>query len=114
MASGKTARRKGHAFERYIAIRLRDIDPTAMRNVAECQQASVDINTKLPLAIQCKSVKSWRSNTPHSIWDQAATGARDPSHIPLGIVKITNKQPILCLIDLETVMSWLKKLYGQT
>ena len=110
---GKAARTKGHSFERFIAIELRKIDPTAMRNVAETQQASVDINTRLPLAIQCKALKRW-SLTPHSIYAQACDGARKPTDVPITIVKIDNKSPQLVTMALEHFLQLMEAMYGET
>ena len=54
---GKLSRTKGHSFEREVAIMLKGMDPEAKRHleyqVEEC--GGRDIDTKLPLCIQCKS-----------------------------------------------------------
>jgi hypothetical protein len=109
---GKSARTKGHSFERAIAIKIREIDKTARRNVSECQQASVDILTDLPLAIQCKALNNW-SKSPTNIYAQAAEGRLHEEDIPVGIVKIDNRQPILCFIALEHFLEWVKIIYGK-
>lgn len=110
---GKAQRTKGHSWERSIAVSLRHIDPTARRNVQETQIASVDILTEIPIAIQAKCLKRW-SLTPHSIWEQANDGKLDPSHIPVGIVKIDRKKPNLVILDFDHFVSMLEKLYGKT
>jgi len=113
---GRHARNKGASYEREIAIALRGrgLDPTAHRNVAECQQASVDIITKLPLAIQCKCYGTWRGLSPHGVWNQANEGKLKPDHIPVGIVKITRKSPDLVILSLDDFLNMLEKIYGKT
>jgi hypothetical protein len=110
---GSHSRTKGHSFERLIAIKLREtgLDPNARRNVQETQVASVDILTDLPLAIQCKCIANW-SVSPHSVWNQANEGKLHPNDMPLGIVKITRKEPTLCIVSLDHMLEMLKKIYG--
>lgn len=103
---------KGKAYERFIAIKLREIDPTAKRNMSEPQEASVDIITKLPLAIQCKALRSW-SKSPTNIYAQAAAGRLNENDIPVGIVKIDNRNPHLCFMALEHFLEWVKIIYGE-
>lgn len=109
---GKAARTKGHAHERYVAIKLREIDSTARRNVEETQVASVDIKTKLPLAIQCKCLKNW-SMSPHAIFNQAATGALHKNDMPVGVVRITKKSPVLAIIAFDHLLEMLERIYGK-
>jgi hypothetical protein len=103
---------KGKAHERSVAIALRHIDKTALRNCAESQKASVDIITKLPLAIQCKALKNW-SMTPHAVYDQACHGSLHKDDVPIGIVKINKRQPQLAFMALEHFIMLLEKLYGK-
>ncbi len=112
--SGRAARTKGHSFERYIAIRLREsgLDPKARRNVQETQQASVDILTDLPLAIQCKNLGKW-STTPHAVWTQAFEGRLKPFDKAVAIVKITKKDPVLCMVSLDNFLEILELAYGK-
>ena len=109
---GKAARTKGHSFERFIAIQLRNIDKNARRNVQETQQASVDILTCLPLAIQCKALKRW-SLTPHAVYHQAAKGSLHKDDVPVGVIKIDNRQPVLCFLALEHFIALMEALYGE-
>lgn len=109
---GKHARDKGARFEREVANMLAPLDPSAKRNVAECQEASVDIITKLPIAIQCKNLARW-SSTPHAILEQATTGALNSSDMPVGIVRISNKKPDLAIVSLPYFLCMLEKLYGK-
>jgi hypothetical protein len=108
------ARQKGHSYERYIAIRLREsgLDPNARRNVQETQQASVDILTDLPFAIQCKNLGRW-STTPHAVWLQAAEGKLKCTDIPMGIIKITKRSPDLCFLALDDMINLLLLAYGK-
>lgn len=108
--SGRAARVKGHSWEREIAIRLRDVDPTARRNVEETQIASVDIKTALPLGIQAKCLARW-SITPHAIYEQAKGGTL-PYDTPVGIVKINNKEPLV-IMSFEDWLLMIKKIYGK-
>jgi len=109
---GRHSRNKGASFEREVARMLAPLDPTAKRNVAECQEASVDIITKLPLAIQCKNLSQWRV-TPHDILKQATEGALNTSDMPVGIVRISNKRPDIAIMDLKYFLCILEKLYGK-
>lgn len=106
-SKGKAARRKGHNWERSVAILLRDIDPTAKRNVEECQEASVDIKTKLPFGIQCKALRNWSKN-PSQILRQAAHGTPGGKS-PLAIVKVDRQEPVACLY-LFDFLDLLKKI----
>lgn len=108
---GRAARAKGLTWEREIANRLKEIDPTARRNVEETQTASVDIKTELPLAIQAKCLARW-SLTPHSIYDQARGGALDEDHFPVGIVKINNKEPLV-IMSFEDWLIFIERIYGK-
>jgi hypothetical protein len=110
---GKLSRDKGARFEREVANMLAHIDPTAKRNVAECQEASVDIITKLPLAIQCKNLGKW-STTPHKVYIQARDGALKPDDLPVGVIRISNKSPDLAVLALADFIKILERLYGKT
>lgn len=109
---GKAARLKGHNWERFIAAEIRNIDPHAKRNVSETQFASVDITTCLPLAIQCKALKTW-SMSPHAIYAQAASGAVRKTDVPVGVVKIDKRQPKLVFLALEHFLELINALYGE-
>ena len=95
MSKGRSARVKGHSWEREIANRLKPLDPSSRRNVSESQEGSFDILTELPLALQCKCLSQWRL-TPHAIWQQAKDHAGD--RIPAGVVKIDRKKPELVIL----------------
>lgn len=119
---GKASRVKGHTWERSVAIKLRErLDPHARRNVSETQEGTVDIETSLPLGIQCKALKSW-ALSPTAIYAQAAIGTKklndrrkpgEPEKIPVGIVKINRKSPSLVLIALDHFLDLLEVVYGK-
>ena len=114
------ARTKGHSFEREFAQRLRALDPTAKRNVEETQDGSVDIKTRLPLAIQCKCLGRW-SLTPHKILEQAVEGMGkllSSSHsgkslLALGVVRISRKRPDIAVLSLDDFLYLLSKVSWQ-
>lgn len=58
--SGKTARRKGHNFEREVAILFREFYPEAIRNLEYQEGEGVDIANTGEFSIQCKVGKSFR------------------------------------------------------
>lgn len=94
--AGKRSRTKGHSFERLIANRLKEIDPSCKRNMNEPQVAGHDINTRLPFGIQCKRLKAWIS--PQSILNQAAQ-CIGKGQIPLGIIKIDQEPEIFVVME---------------
>lgn len=110
MSKGRAARLKGHNFEREIANLIKEIDPTARRNVSESQSGSFDILTALPFAIQCKCFSRWHV-TPHSVLDQAIEHAKEK--IPVGIVRISNKRPDLAIIRLQDFVGILREFYAE-
>ena len=97
-ARGRGSRTKGHNFERLIANVFKEVDPTAARNLEEYREGTVDIRTKLPLAIQCKRMRKWPS--PYKVMQQASDGARD-GEIPIGIVKVDWEPEPLVIIQFE-------------
>lgn len=109
MASGAYNRKKGHDLERAVARLLKRIDPTARRNVEECQQASVDIKMALPFDIQCKRIGRW-SMTPHAILQEAVDGGT-PGNTPVGIVK-TNRQEAVVVMYAEDWFRLVATLYA--
>lgn len=59
--SGKRSRRKGHSFERDVAIALRGLYPKAKRQLEyqEDECVGVDIANAGPFKIQCKKLKKY-------------------------------------------------------
>jgi len=106
---GRAARIKGHSFERFVANKLKELDPTAKRNVQETQQSSWDVLTELPLIIQCKCLKNW-STSPHAALEQAARHRHDDK-IPVAIARIDRKKPDLAIVDLNDFIDLIKKAY---
>jgi hypothetical protein len=95
--SGRGARLKGVSFERWVANRLKPIDPTAQRNLEETRLGTYDIDLTIPFAIQCKCMKA--PPNPMDVWYQAHDGMRGQDRIPVGVVKVTHKQPIFTIMQ---------------
>lgn len=83
---GKSQRVKGHQFERDLAISLRTLDPTAKRHLEYQEGAGYDIDTKLPLTIQCKA--GARPPWLKSIME--AIKVAPQGRYPVGAVKVDN------------------------
>lgn len=60
MISGKTARRKGHNFEREVARLLKTYYPSAKRQLEYQEGVGFDISGTGNLSIQCKVGKSFK------------------------------------------------------
>lgn len=60
MISGKTARRKGHNFEREVAKMLRVYYPNAKRQLEYQEGVGFDIAETGDLSVQCKVGKSFK------------------------------------------------------
>lgn len=60
MTTGKTARRKGHNFEREIAKLLRHYYPNAKRQLEYQEGVGFDIAETGDLSVQCKVGKSFK------------------------------------------------------
>ena len=107
MKSGRSARRKGHSFERYVARMLRHIDPDARtaRQVAPLDDyRGRDIVTKLPISIQCKA--GVRINALAAF--QEARAAARPGEIPIAALHDTRRRLKLALIPLDWLVELLR------
>jgi hypothetical protein len=80
MAGGKTARRKGHNFEREVAIMFRPYFPDAKRQLEYQEGLGYDIQGTGDLSIQCKVGKSFKI-------EKALKEAEQPNKIPVAITK---------------------------
>jgi hypothetical protein len=80
MKSGKTARRKGHNFEREIANLLKTYFPNAKRQLEYQEGLGYDIQGTDDLSIQCKVGKSFKI-------EKALAEAVRPKFIPMAITK---------------------------
>ena len=80
MKSGKTARRKGHNFEREVAIMLRPYFPDAKRQLEYQEGLGFDIQGTGNLSIQCKVGKSFKI-------EKALKEAVREKFIPIAITK---------------------------
>jgi hypothetical protein len=82
---GKSERRKGHQWERAVAISLRDIDPTAKRLLEYQEGAGHDLATVLPYRFQCRNRKNinWVSSLKEI--------PESDGNVPVVAGKVTNK-----------------------
>lgn len=78
--SGKTARRKGHNFERDVANLLKPYFPDAKRQLEYQEGLGYDIANTGELSIQCKVGKSFKI-------EKALKEAAREKHIPIAITK---------------------------
>lgn len=102
------SRKKGHDWEREVANKLKEIDPTAKRNL-EYQEGSMDIGTQLPFAIQCKCMAN---PSVYFVFRQAKEGAKKVNKIPVAIIKRTNKETI-AVMELEDWLKLVKEWHGK-
>lgn len=102
-------RRKGHDFERYIAVRLRDIDGTARRNL-EYQSGSYDIETQLRFTIQCKNTTKWTPPPSESL--KQASDHKIRGTFPLALHKLKGGDTYACLYleDFLSIINHFAKL----
>ena len=101
----KTARRKGHQFERDVANKFKKLYPFAKRHL-EMQKAEAlgfDIDNTGPFKIQCKAYKDY---VPISRIKEAPNGKND---IPLLITKGDNKPAVACMY-LDDLLSILEDI----
>jgi len=80
MTSGKTARTKGHNFEREVANLLKVYFPNAKRQLEYQEGLGYDIANTDELSIQCKVGKSFKI-------EKALAEAVRPKFIPVAITK---------------------------
>jgi hypothetical protein len=80
MSTGKTARRKGHNFEREVANLLKTYFPDAKRQLEYQEGLGYDIANTGELSIQCKVGKSFKI-------EKALGEAVRPKFIPVAITK---------------------------
>jgi hypothetical protein len=78
--SGKTSRRKGHNFEREVAIMLRPYYPNAKRQLEDQEGLGYDIQGVDNLSIQCKKGSSFKI-------ENALKQAEREDFIPVAITK---------------------------
>lgn len=97
------SRRKGHGFEREIAIKLRHIFPNARRHLEyQDQEANgVDLAETGPLQIQCKKLKKY---APLTAIQEIKF---DPIGIPV-LVTAADREPILIAMHLNDFLPMLK------
>jgi hypothetical protein len=105
MKSGKTARRKGHNFERDVANMLKPYFPNAKRQLEYQEGLGYDIQGTDNLSIQCKVGKSFK------IEKALAEAIRD-DFIPIAITKRDREDIVVSMYwkDFEFfLVSYLKE-----
>ena len=80
MSNGKTARRKGHNFEREVANLLKIYFPDAKRQLEYQEGLGYDIQNTGDLSIQCKVGKSFRI-------EKALKEAIQPKKVAVAVTK---------------------------
>lgn len=90
MKSGKTARRKGHNFEREVAKLLRQYYPNAKRQLEYQEGVGFDIAETGDLSVQCKVGKSFKI-------EKALKEAERPDKIPMAITKRDREDIVVSL-----------------
>lgn len=88
---GRASKNKGHAYENYIAKRLRELGWVDAHRHLEFQpseaEASMDLVETQPLAIQCKC---WKSAPPITTLETVKPNVQYP--IPVAILKRTRSK----------------------
>ena len=106
MLSHKSRRRKGHDWEREVAKRIRKIDPSAKRLLEYQEGKGIDIDTKLPFAIQCKCQK--RVNFLKAL-EEAGEMAEELDKFPIVVAKVMRKGEFV-FMEWETFDFLLRRL----
>jgi hypothetical protein len=103
--SGKTSRRKGHNFEREVAIMLRPYYPNAKRQLEYQEGLGYDIQGTDNLSIQCKKGSSFKI-------EKALKQAERDNFIPVAITKRDREDIVVSMYwkDFEYfLVSYLKE-----
>lgn len=104
---GKAQRLKGHSWEREVAIKLREIDPDAKRLLEYQEGFGIDIETKLPLSIQCKCTAK-----PNFIKAfQEAKNSKKADSIPVAAIKVDHKGKFI-LLDFDFAFKLFQKYFS--
>lgn len=90
MTTGKTARRKGHNFEREVAKMLRVYFPNAKRQLEYQEGVGFDIADVGDLSVQCKVGKSFKI-------EKALKEAERSGKIPMAITKRDREDIVVSL-----------------
>jgi Holliday junction resolvase len=90
-------RAKGKRFERWFAIKLRDIFPQVMRNAGEqAQQGGVDLINTGEYAFEIKAGKAYQSKMVRALINQIEMEAK-PNTIRVVLVKPDREKPYAIL-----------------
>jgi hypothetical protein len=90
MSSGKTARTKGHNFEREVANLLKTYYPNAKRQLEYQEGLGYDIQNTGDLSVQCKVGKSFKI-------EKALKEAIQPKKIAVAITKQDREQIVVSM-----------------
>lgn len=106
MGGGKSARTKGHSFERFVAIKLREIYPNARRQleyqIDDCN--GVDISGTGQFKFQCKKLKKYASiNAIKEIQCETILG-----EVPI-LVTAGDHETVMAVLPFEELLRLLKK-----
>lgn len=103
---GRAERLKGHSWEREVAIRIREIDPRAKRLLEYQEGMGIDIDTTLPISIQCKAMAK-----PNFIkaFNEAKNGKKEGNE-PIGAFKVDRKGKFM-LVDFDFGIKLLKNYF---
>lgn len=101
---GRSARRKGHQFEREVAIALRPLFPNARRHLEyqDAEANGVDLVNTPPWAIQCKKHKDY---SPISAIREIQC-ARELGEIPL-LVTAGDNLEAMCVMPFDDFLRLL-------
>lgn len=105
---GRAQRIKGHSWEREVAIRIREIDPKAKRLLEYQEGMGIDIDTSLPISIQCKAMA--RPNFIKA-FQEAKNGKKEGSE-PVGVFKVDHKGKFM-LLDFDFGIKLLHHYFGK-
>lgn len=107
--SGKLSRTKGHSFERWVAIALRGVFPSARRHLeyqdGECH--GYDIANTGWYRIQCKRFKKYAN--PSHIQEVEADEAF--GEVPVLVTKADNER-VLAVLPFEEFLDLLRHKYS--
>lgn len=108
---GKRSRRKGHAFERFVAIVLRVCFPDARRGLQYRDPEACDIEGT-PFRIECKNHATLSYNDIHAALEQATENgkAHNDKRPPIAVTKTNRKKPLVHM-TLETLVTLVERFF---
>lgn len=108
---GKTSRRKGHTFERFVATALRVCFPDAARGLQYRDPEACDVEGT-PFRIECKNHEKLSYNDVHAAIEQATENGVEfgDKRPPIAITKTSRKKPLVHM-RLETLITIVERLF---